>query len=146
MWKDSLMELEQLTIRRPYVPVSLSSTQQRELCVFSDASTMAISAVAYLRLVDVEGRSQVGFIMGKSKLAPRPAHTVLRLELCAAVLAVEMADLIIDEMDIEIHAVKFNTDSKIVLGYITTSQDICLCVRLIRINKEVHTARPVAPR
>lgn len=73
---------------------------------------MAISAVAYLRVVDI------GFIMGKSKLAPHPAHTVPRLELCSAVLAVEMADLIIDEMDIEIHEVKFYTNSKIVLGYI----------------------------
>ena len=56
--------------------------------------------------------------MGKAKLVPRPAHTVPRLELFAAVLATEMADLIIEEIDVEIHAVKFYTDSKIVLGYI----------------------------
>ncbi|XP_044136507.1 uncharacterized protein LOC122928083 [Bufo gargarizans] len=118
VWKDSLLELEQLYISRPYVFVSLSATKWRELCVFSDASTMAIAAVTYLRVIDTEGQSHVGFIMGKSKLAPRPAHTVPRLELCAAVLAVEMADMITTELDIEIHAVNFYTDSKIVLGYI----------------------------
>ncbi|XP_056404664.1 uncharacterized protein LOC130296773 [Hyla sarda] len=118
LWKDSLLELEQLNIPRPYVSVSLSATKRREICIFSDASTMAIASVAYLRVIDTEGQSHVGFLMGKSKLAPRPAHTVPRLELCAAVLAVEMADMITTELDIEIHAINFYTDSKIVLGYI----------------------------
>ena len=117
-WKESLKDLEQLSIPRPYVPVSLSSTQRRELCVFCDASTMAISAVAYLRVVDSAGESHLGFVMGKAKLAPRPAHTIPRLELCAAVLAVEMSELISDELDLDIQTVRFYTDSKIVLGYI----------------------------
>ncbi len=56
--------------------------------------------------------------MAKSKFAPNPAHTVPRLELCAAVLAVELAELITKELDLELTAVKFYTDSKIVLGYI----------------------------
>ena len=86
------MELLQLQIQRTYVLVSLLTTVHRE--IFSDASTLAISAVAYLRVADTEGRSHVGFIMGKAKLAPHPAHTVPRLELCATVLATEMADLI----------------------------------------------------
>ncbi|XP_061819391.2 uncharacterized protein [Nerophis lumbriciformis] len=118
VWKYSLKELMQLQIQRTYISVSLLATVCREICVFSDASTMAISAVAYLRAIDTEGHSHVGFIMGKSKLAPRPAHTVPRLELCAAVLAVEIAETIMDDIDVEIHKVKFYTDSKIVLGYI----------------------------
>ena len=102
-WTDSLCELEQLQIERPYTPVSLRSTKYRELCVFSDASTMAISAVAYLKTTDREGHINVGFVMGKSKLAPHPPHTVPRLELCGTVLGVEMADLITDELDTDIH-------------------------------------------
>lgn len=117
-WKDSLKALEELHIKRCYIPVSLASTQRKELCIFSDASTIAIGAVAYLRAADVEGHYHVGFVMGKSKLAPSPAHTVPRMELCAAVLAVELYELIRDEIDIEVDAVKFFTDDKIVLGYI----------------------------
>lgn len=98
-WKDSLEALEQLHIPRPYLPVSLLSTEQRELCVFSDASTTAISAVAYLSAVDDRGHNHVGFCKGKSKLAPRHSHTVPRLELCAVVLAVELADLLVDKLD-----------------------------------------------
>ncbi|KAK7930586.1 hypothetical protein WMY93_006981 [Mugilogobius chulae] len=115
-WTDSLSVLESLQIHRPFVPISLSHTQTRELCIFSDASTMAIAAVAYLRVVDTSGQCHVGFMIGKSKLAPSSAHTVPRLELCAAVLAVELAQIIIDESDIEFQKVNFYTDSKIVLG------------------------------
>lgn len=62
--------------------------------------------------------------MGKSKLAPHHFHTVLCLELCAAVLAVKLANLLVDELDIEIHTVKFYTDSRVVLGYIYNTDQV----------------------
>ncbi len=96
----------------------MSHASKKEVIIYSDASTVAIAAVAYLRVVTVDGQCHVGFIMAKSKLAPYPANTVPWLELCAAVLAVELAELITKELDLELTAVKFYTDSKIVLGYI----------------------------
>lgn len=141
LWKESLLELEKLHIQRRYVPIPLASSQRRELCLFSDASTQAIAAVAYLRVTSNEKQCHVGFIMGKAKLAPHPAHTVPRLELCAAVLAAEMADMIRSEMDIGIHAVRFFTDSRIVLGYIhNTSRRFHVYVanRVNRIRKSSH--------
>lgn len=57
--------------------------------------------------------------MGKAKLAPQSDPTIPRLELCAAVLAAEMADFIQEELDLKLDAVKFFTDSKVVLGYIS---------------------------
>lgn len=60
----------------------------------------------------------MGLVMGKSKLAPQSEPTIPRLELCAAVLAAEMADLIHDELDLRLDSTKFYTDSKVVLGYI----------------------------
>jgi len=65
------------------------------MCVFSDASVKAISAVCYLKVTNEQGHSEVGFVFGKSKLAPQPELTIPRLELCAAVLAVEIAELVI---------------------------------------------------
>nr|XP_049576325.1 uncharacterized protein LOC125968877 [Syngnathus scovelli] len=120
-WTESLSVLESLQIQRPFFSITLSETQTRELCIFSDASMMAIAAVAYLKVSDRGGHYQVGFVMGKSKLAPSSAHTVPRLELCAAVLAVELAQIIVGECDIEFDAVKFYTDSRIVLGCIHNS-------------------------
>jgi hypothetical protein len=56
--------------------------------------------------------------MGKSKVAPRLASSVPRLELRAAVLGIEIACIIRDQMDVRADHFKFFTDSKIVLGYI----------------------------
>ncbi|XP_073713971.1 uncharacterized protein [Misgurnus anguillicaudatus] len=140
-WKESLNDLQRLQIPRCYVPFPQSSAQRKELCIFSDASIIAIGAVAYLKCIDSEGQQYVGFIMGKSKLAPRPAHTVPRLELCAAVLAVELYELVRDEIDIDMDAVKFYTDSKIVLGYIHNSTRrfyTYVANRVIRIRKSSH--------
>lgn len=45
--------------------------------------------------------------MGKAKQAPKPDHTIPRLELCATVLALEMAELISRELDLGIQTVRF---------------------------------------
>ncbi|XP_075530085.1 uncharacterized protein LOC142563417 [Dermacentor variabilis] len=118
VWKDSLQVLEQLDIPRTYAPASLTTAQWKELHIFSDASTKAVAAVAYLRVTYPDGACHVGFVIGKAKLAPHPEHTIPRLELCGAVLAVELAELISREIDMELDAVNFYTDSKVVLGYI----------------------------
>ena len=65
------------------------------LCVFADASTTATAAVAYLKATTEEGQTEVGFVFGKAKLAPQPDLSIPRLELCAAVLTVEIAELIV---------------------------------------------------
>ncbi|XP_039870639.1 uncharacterized protein LOC120723317 [Simochromis diagramma] len=143
-WRSSLKDLERLQIPRCYLSFSQAIAVKKELCIFSDASTMAIGAVAYLRALDGEGQWHTGFIMGKSKVAPRPAHTVPRLELCAAVLAVEMYELIRDEIDIEVDTVRFFTDSKIVLGYIHNNTKrfyTYVANRVIRIRKTTHPAQ-----
>lgn len=86
--------------------------------VFCDASTKAVGAVAYLKLTAPDGHSDGGFLMGKARLAPKPDITIPRLELCAAVLAVEVADMVQEELDATFDEVNFYTDSKVVLGYI----------------------------
>ncbi|XP_075534522.1 uncharacterized protein LOC142568489 [Dermacentor variabilis] len=117
-WKNSLQTLQHLHVRRTYTPVSTLEAGSRDIHVFSDASTRAVAAVAYLRVTDKQGNRHVGFVMGKAKLAPQPEHTIPRLELCAAVLAVEMTDSILRELDFQPNSVTFYTNSKVVLGYI----------------------------
>ncbi|VDI28066.1 Hypothetical predicted protein [Mytilus galloprovincialis] len=109
-WRDTLIAIETLRIPRTYVPY-LSKTATKELHVFSDASEKAIAAVAYLRTTDSSGEPNIGFILGKAKVAPTSGHTIPRLELSAAVLAVEITQTIMDNLDLHIDTVKFYTDN-----------------------------------
>ncbi|KAI3353038.1 hypothetical protein L3Q82_019611, partial [Scortum barcoo] len=115
-WRDSLKDLKELHVPRTYTSTSLSQARCKELHLFSDASTKAIGAVAYLKAVQPDDKVEVGFIMGKARLAPQSEPTIPRLELCAAILAVEMADLIQDELDLQLDAVHFYTDSTNFIG------------------------------
>lgn len=45
-------------------------------------------------------------------------HTIPRLELCTAVLAVQMSEIILEELDLNVGITRFYTDSQVVLGYI----------------------------
>ena len=74
--------------------------------------------MCYIRAVDQTGQAQVGFICGKSKVAPQHGHIIRRLELCAAVLAVELADMVTEQLRIEPENVRYYTDSQVVLGYL----------------------------
>lgn len=94
--------------------------------------------VAYLKAIDGDGECHVGFVLGKAKLSPPTAHTIPRLELGAAVLAVEMAKLVERELDISVDTMQFYTDSKVVLGYIynqTRRFGVYVCNRVQRIRK-----------
>ncbi len=117
-WQESLQDLQALHIPCTYVSFSISQARFIELCIFSDASVHAIAAAAYLKVTHGDGHSEVGFIMGKAKLAPVPELTIPRLELCAVVLAVELSELQTEELDTKIDRTTFYTDSKVVLGYI----------------------------
>ncbi|KAM3938230.1 uncharacterized protein RB166_011994 [Leptodactylus fuscus] len=117
-WKQSLCALDEIHIPRCYARTSLAASTRKELHVFSDASMEAIAAVAYLKVTGPDNQDHVGFVFGKAKLAPKPEHTIPRLELCGTVLAVELADFIQHELDVNIDNVQYYSDSKIVLGYI----------------------------
>ena len=118
-WQQSLLKVSDLQIPRCYFHRFSSKRVNKELHVFCDASEKALSAVAYLvGYQDPDSPHDIGFVLGKYKVAPSKGHTIPRLELCSAVLAVEVAKVICDSADMNFTCVKFYTDSKIVLGYI----------------------------
>ena len=80
---------------------------------------MVISAVSYPRIVHNTCQVLVAFVLGKAKLTPTHATTIPRLELCAAVLGVEMTDLVHEELEQKPDSVTCYSDSKVVLGYIS---------------------------
>ena len=113
-WRKSLSILQSLRVPRVYS--KLQHVTRRELHTFCDASKEAIGVATYVKLYTADGQTDHGFVMGKSKLAPH--HTIPRLELCAAVLGVEVAEFVAEHLDISTDACYFYTDSRVVLGYI----------------------------
>ena len=117
-WRDSLILLEHLQIPRSYFGIPLRELSRRELHIFSDASEKAISASAYCAGFTSTGLQSKSLILGKAKVAPKSGHTIPRLELCAAVLATQVYEIICEQLSSFFEAVYFYTDSKVVLGYI----------------------------
>nr|XP_034315801.1 uncharacterized protein LOC117685500 [Crassostrea gigas] len=116
-WVDSLSHLESFCVPRSYSSSFVNATR-REVLVFCDASKDIIAAVAYLKLQENE-TSSISFLLGKAKVAPAHGHTIPRLELCAAVLATEIAEIVRDQLNIPPQDFHFFSDSQIVLGYIS---------------------------
>ena len=117
-WRDSLQDLQALHIQRTFSSLSFCEASDREIHIFSDASEKAIAAVAYLKMTGKADSSQLGFFLGKAKVAPLHGHTIPRLELCGAVLAVEIAEVIEEHVGVPTSSMHFYTDSRVVLGYI----------------------------
>ncbi|XP_052706858.1 uncharacterized protein LOC128182315 [Crassostrea angulata] len=118
-WKRMLSDLKDVSIPCQYVPCSLQGNIHIKLHVFCDASEKAIAAVNYIHVIYDENKHYVGFVIGKTKVAPPHGHTIPRLELCSALLAVEIYRLANEHSNIEFDSVKFYSDSRVVLGYIT---------------------------
>ena len=120
-WLNSLDQLSKFQIPRGFYPEGFIPIRQ-ELHVFSDASEHAIGHVNYLRSIDHAGTCHVSFVSASSKLAPKAATTMPRLELNAAVEASKNANKIMTDLRHKPNAVYFHSDSQIVLGYLNNQK------------------------
>jgi len=117
-WVVAMSETDELKLPRCFLPVNFATVKRRELHIFCDASQDAIGFVIYLRSVDINDAVSVSFVCASSKVAPRAATSIPRLELCAAVDATLAANRVKLELDRPLDLVRFHSDSKVVLGYI----------------------------
>nr|XP_034319596.1 uncharacterized protein LOC117687355 [Crassostrea gigas] len=137
LWLEQLKRLNGVHIPRWLLSVSYQMCVHKTLHIFCDASEKAVSACAYLRGVTSE-KISVGFVFGKCKVAPKSGHTIPRLELCAAVLAVELGEMLSRELDLPLEDIKYYSDSKVVLGYLSNERRrfyVYVCNRVSRIRK-----------
>ena len=112
-WCLSLSALQEVAVPRCYTTINLNEAVLVELHVFCDASELAIAAMSYLKSVDNTGTVMVSFVFGKAKLAPTHATTMARLELCAAVFAVEITELIKREMVFPTCSVMYHSEKRL---------------------------------
>ena len=120
-WVKSLETTNLVSVRRCYKPPNFGKSIHNELHCFADASDVAIGLVIYLRQINVQNKISVSFVFANSKVAPRAAGTIPRLELCAALEVTRAVRKVLLELTLEISKIQFYTDSKIVLGYLQNS-------------------------
>ena len=106
-WKESLSGLQDVSFPRQNVPHSFQGRVQNILHISCDASEKAIAVVAYLYVVHEENGHHIGFVIGKTKVAPPHGHTIPRLELCSALLAIEIYQLVNENLNIAFEKVNF---------------------------------------
>ena len=118
-WQKWKSELQSFSIPCFYKPVDFGQAVKAELHHFSDASFKGYSQCSYLRMIDMAGKIHGSFVMGKARVTPLKI-TVPRLDLTAAVLFVKVSGQLRRELNVPIMKDVFWTNSKVVLGYITS--------------------------
>lgn len=114
-----LSALNELQISR-WLHFSAATAKRVELHVFCDGSSHAYAALAYLRVQDSSDQFHVHLITAKSKVTPKPPITIPRIELCAAVLGLKLAQWVCQHIAItkSIAQVYYWLDATIVLSWI----------------------------
>ena len=116
-WNAELPLLTTVNIARCYKPPDCGNCSY-EMHVFCDASERAYASVAYIRVITEEGKVYCTFLMGKTRLCPLKKLTIPRLELSSAVLAVNLGQIIKEELRLPMKRVIYWSDSTSVLRYI----------------------------
>lgn len=118
-WEDELDILPQVTLPRSYLPkeVDLCSLH-REVHMFCDASEEAYGSVAYLWSTDRHGGVHLSFLMARSRVALKRSHSMLRLELCAALTGAQLAQVLRRELMLNINQMILWSDSTTVLTWL----------------------------
>ncbi|XP_021362692.1 uncharacterized protein LOC110456341 [Mizuhopecten yessoensis] len=78
-WNDALHQLDGYQVPRMFIKSSLSLLQNPRVYIYSDAPEKSVAAVAYLVSTDTPNDKDIGFIMGKAKVAPKNGHSIPRL-------------------------------------------------------------------
>ncbi|XP_058840862.1 uncharacterized protein LOC131696333 [Topomyia yanbarensis] len=116
-WGTYFVELSKIseyrTERYAFLP---NSTIQ--LHTFCDASEIAFGACIYARSIDPEGNVRIQLLASKSRVAPLKRITLPRLELCAAVIGVQLHAHVVKALQLEISESRFWSDSTVVLQWL----------------------------
>ena len=137
---DSYFAMPDIEIPR-WLNSLTNQENNHQLHVFVDASTVALSAVAYIRTQKQDEIFQTSFLLGKCKVAPIKQISVPKLELEAAVLGTRLRTLIETEMTLKFEKVYLWTDSRVVLDCIssTKKQNVFVSNRLEEIKRTTKT-------
>ena len=140
-WRRNVQRLQDLRIPRPILPCFPISTQ---LYHFADASNSGYGCVTYLCAIDQHGIVTSTLLYSSTRVAPLVQHTIPRLELGAAVLAIQVDVTLIRDISADIfQSSVYWTDSMIVLVYLQVDSSVITHSWVIVLLESYHTLKPV---
>lgn len=113
-----------------------------ELHTFSDASQLAYGACIYMKSIGSDGDVTVKLLCSKSKVAPIRPITMPRLELCAALLAARLCNMVLESLRFKPSRIIHWCDSSIVLSWINSDLSKLKCFAANRIFEIKETTQP----
>lgn len=119
-WSHWVQDLPNLANLQVQCSLTLPSDGSFKLDVFADASKEAYATVAYVWVPTKEGIIK-NIVMATTRVTPLKAHSIPRLELMAASIAVRMARLICEVLDCNLSEVTLWSDSINVLYWLKRS-------------------------
>ena len=120
LWANELKDLANVQVRRRYSE-GKGQPVAHMLHVFGDASPAAYACAAYVEYRYETGDPEVSLVMCRSRISPKDATTLPRLELLAALIATRLKDFLLERLDIKFDSVSLYTDSMITYHWVTAA-------------------------
>lgn len=117
VYKNQLPLINNLRFQRCLI---LESSIEFQIHGFCDASEKAYGACFYLLSIDSAGKIHCELICSKSRVAPLKTISLPRLELCSAVLLIQLYKSTVRALKMKISKSTFWSDSTITLNWINT--------------------------
>ena len=133
----SMFKLEDVDFNRCLKPGN--AIGNTVLVTFSDASNGAFGACSYLHWETKGGLFKAVLVASKSRVSPMKILSIVRLELCAAVIGIRLANLIKEEIRFEICQEIYIVDSQVVRSMIQKDSDGFKTFAAVRIGEIQET-------
>jgi len=98
-----------------YKCIRHTNVKRLELHSFADASERAYGACIYIRSTDFKGSHYISFVCSRSRVSPVKNLSLPRLELCAALLSAQLAQKVLQSIDIKFNHVSIGQTQTLVL-------------------------------
>ncbi|XP_062712316.1 uncharacterized protein LOC115269769 [Aedes albopictus] len=118
-WIAVLRHVSTIQIPRCYfMNATAQYYKEVQLHIFVDASEGAYAAVAYFRIIDLNGAPRCALVAAKTKVAPLKPLSIPRLELQAAVLGTRLLHFVLEAHTITVKQRYLWSDSTTVLAWL----------------------------
>ncbi|KAH7708794.1 Pao retrotransposon peptidase family protein [Aphelenchoides avenae] len=126
LWEEAIKDFDTTTIRIPR-RISTGKIHSAEVHIFTDGSSQAYGATAYLRVTEPDGTYRTNLVYARSKVKPikdADKFTIPRMELLGVLIGTRIAKFLHTELSVPITSTYLWSDSTIVLHQVAEGEKV----------------------